>query len=148
MTATNEFFQLTYYSTAIEDLDADEVVSILQKSRVNNAANDITGCLLYHNSEFLQILEGKEESVRILFQKIQQDPRHEAVLQLAENTTSKRLFGQWSMAFHDINSPEEIAKFDNRELFISNFKGFSELVDQQGPSFDIFWGMAKHLIDS
>ncbi|HAE31032.1 MAG TPA: blue light sensor protein, partial [Flavobacteriales bacterium] len=98
MADTSNFFQLTYYSAAVEDLDADEVISILQKSRVNNAANDITGCLLYHNSEFLQILEGKEESVRNLFKKIQQDKRHEAVLQLAENTTSKRLFGQWSMA--------------------------------------------------
>jgi len=53
-----------------------------------------------------------------------------------------------NVAYHNISSQGEISMNDDEKLFISNFKSFSELVEQQGPSFDIFWGMAKHLIES
>ena len=140
-------FQLTYYSTARSGISSKNIEDILITSRKHNGANDITGCLLYHNDEFLQILEGEENTIRKLFVKIQNDSRHESVLQLAENYTEHRLFTQWTMAYHNISSDSVISVTDDDNLFISNFKGFSDLVKQQGPSFDIFWGMAKHLIE-
>ena len=147
MPTEKSIFQLTYYSTARSGISSKDIEDILTTSRKHNGANDITGCLLFHNDEFLQILEGEELAVLKLFEKIKADPRHETILKLAENNAEKRSFGQWTMAYHNI-IPEDIhPKTGEENLFISNFKGFSELVEQQGPSFNIFWGMAKHLIE-
>jgi len=147
MPTEKSVFQLTYYSTARPGISSKDIEDILTTSRKHNGANDITGCLLFHNDEFLQILEGEELAVLKLFEKIKADPRHETILKLAENNAEKRSFGQWTMAYHNI-IPEDIRPNTGEEnLFASNFKGFSELVEQQGPSFNIFWGMAKHLIE-
>jgi len=95
-----QLFQLTYYSAAKPGLATVDIDQILATSRKHNGANDITGCLLFHNSEFLQILEGEENTIRELFVKIQNDSRHESVLQLAENNTERRLFEQCGLSQH------------------------------------------------
>jgi hypothetical protein len=146
MPTEKSVFQLTYYSTARSGISNEDIEEILTTARKHNAANDITGCLLFHNGEFLQILEGAKLAILSLFEKIKVDPRHETILKLSENNAKKRSFGQWTMAYHNIIPEDVYTNTGEENLFISNFKGFSGLVEQQGPSFDIFWGMAKHLI--
>ena len=59
--------ELVYYSLASENLSSEDVSAMLKNSRKFNSKNNITGCLLYHNSEFLQILEGEKKVVLDLF---------------------------------------------------------------------------------
>ena len=57
-------FELIYYSTASPDLSKNDILNILENSRDFNSKNEITGCLLYHNNEFVQLIEGEEEAVK------------------------------------------------------------------------------------
>ena len=57
-------FELIYYSTASPDLSTNDILNILENSRDFNSKNEITGCLLYHNNEFVQLIEGEEEAVK------------------------------------------------------------------------------------
>lgn len=97
-------FELIYRSVDKKGLSAEDILNILEKSREFNSKNDITGCLLYHDNEFIQILEGNKNLIRILFSKIEKDNRHTHVMLLAENEKEERTFKHWSMAFHELNN--------------------------------------------
>jgi hypothetical protein len=84
----------------------DELTALLEKSRENNIALGITGILLYKDGNFMQALEGDEETVRALSSKIAQDPRHRGFIQLYSRSIKERSFADWAMGFYDLRSPE------------------------------------------
>lgn len=92
-------FELLYTSIAPAGLSDTELLSILEKARAKNQALDITGMLVYHNREIMQILEGEELKVRGLFQTIFQDERHTSVEVFYQGNIDHRAFSEWSMAF-------------------------------------------------
>ena len=92
---------LVYRSVADDSFELPEIYSMLSNAMDYNAEHGITGCLLYHNSQFLQLLEGEKEAVEHLFHKIRKDPRHHDVVLIENEEAEGRLFNKWSMAFHD-----------------------------------------------
>ena len=70
---------------------------ILTKSRSNNPAIGITGSLIYHSDLFLQLLEGPPLAVHKLYQAILADNRHADIVNLCDETFSRRLFASWAM---------------------------------------------------
>ena len=92
---------LVYRSVADDSFELPEIYSMLSSAKDYNAEHGITGCLLYHNSQFLQLLEGEKEEVEQLFQKIRKDPRHHDVVLIENEDAEGRLFHDWGMAFHD-----------------------------------------------
>jgi len=99
-------FGLVYVSSAAGQFSKTELIDLLEKSRKNNAALNVTGILLYRDGNIMQVLEGEEETVWSLFGKIERDPRHSGVLILTKGRTEQRQFPDWSMAFRDLDSPE------------------------------------------
>ena len=110
-------FYLIYVSHATEGLKSSDLQDILDKSRQANSYIGITGLLLYKNNRFMQLIEGQEDVVRALYQKISQDPRHRDLIVLQEDTEPERQFLGWSMAFRHLN--------ESREALPSAFKGES-----------------------
>ena len=92
-------FRIMYFSTAATELATEELDTILSTARRRNAADGITGLLMYHERSFLQILEGEEARVMQCFHRIGADPRHRNVLEMFRMTGSDRLFGDWAMGF-------------------------------------------------
>lgn len=92
---------LIYRSVADDSFALPEIYGMLSRAKDHNAERGITGCLLYHNSHFLQLLEGPEAEVEHLYQKISRDERHHAVRLIQKEEHPKALFGKWSMAFYD-----------------------------------------------
>ena len=99
-------FFLVYVSVAQENVSKEDLLDILAKSREANAEAGITGMLLYKDGNFMQALEGEETAVRDLYARISRDPRHLGLLTLVEGRREKRCFGDWSMGFQDLSSPE------------------------------------------
>ena len=71
--------QLIYVSTATKHFSLDELKMMLSEGRKRNLARDITGMIVFHEGKFLQILEGREEVVDALYEKICNDTRHEDI---------------------------------------------------------------------
>lgn len=90
--------QLTYISTATTSMAEAEVERILRASRINNAAIDVTGLLVYNGKRFLQTLEGKAENVSTAYRRITADRRHHALVLLSCSDITDRVFGCWAMA--------------------------------------------------
>lgn len=135
-------FELTYFSSANSELTSSDISSLLENSRVFNSRHKITGCLLYYNHEFLQIIEGEKEVVQGLFAKIKQDKRHKNVILLGEGPTEKRTFPDWSMSYHKIESGVEKNKF-----LKNNVANFSELARKPTHVTELFWTMAKYIVN-
>jgi hypothetical protein len=98
--------QLGYVSTATAPMRREALLDILHQARTANAADGITGLLLYHNGHFVQALEGPEEAVRDLYDRIRRDPRHRDVATIFEQVIDRRDFPDWSMGFKALNGTE------------------------------------------
>ena len=109
-------FYLIYVSHAADGLKSSDLHDILNKAHQVNANLGITGLLLYKNKRFMQLIEGQEDAVRGLYQKILQDPRHRDLIVLQEDTEPERQFPGWSMAFRNLNALPSADKLESGEI--------------------------------
>ncbi|WP_452223084.1 BLUF domain-containing protein [Lacinutrix chionoecetis] len=91
-------FELSYKSSAVTNLSALDINTIVSSARANNLKLKITGCLVFYEDLFFQILEGRKEDVLELYECIKRDKRHYNVTLLSKRVSLKRKFPSWSMA--------------------------------------------------
>ncbi|WP_460019683.1 BLUF domain-containing protein [Magnetospira thiophila] len=88
------------YSSNFQDgLGQTDLQSILEKSRLNNQKNGLTGLLVYADGLFIQILEGESHRVDTTLRAIIQDYRHWNIHVLLNESIEKRSFPDWTMGF-------------------------------------------------
>ena len=88
---------LTYTSRARLDLTSQDLSDIHQTARHLNALDGITGLLLFDGSRFLQIIEGGEEAIDSLVDRLRNDHRHSAFEIRDTRLVERRSFPDWSM---------------------------------------------------
>ncbi len=81
-----------------EDRSNQVIAQILDKARTNNRRRNVTGALLYNAGYFAQVLEGPKMAIEQVFERIQQDPRHNEVTVIDCSAIDLRDFPEWSMA--------------------------------------------------
>lgn len=116
-------FELLYTSVSPAGLSESELTNILDNARLKNHILGITGMLVYHNREIMQILEGEESKVKELYQIIVEDNRHTKAEVLYEGNIEHKAFTGWSMAF----------KFFDEELIKEFTAGYEELTPESSP---------------
>ena len=90
--------RITYISKVTDPLSLKEIEAIGIKSSQSNKQVNITGLLVHFEKMFFQVLEGEDEVVDRLYEKIGKDPRHRGVLRLkTEHGINERFFPSWSM---------------------------------------------------
>ena len=112
-------YQLNYHSKSKPGLGLNELDDILQKAITVNSAKNITGCLIYHNKSFVQILEGKKQDVLDVYDKIKADDRHNNINLLWKNRVEERFFPEWHMAYHRPNN-QDLIQYINNLLLLSS----------------------------
>jgi len=123
---------IVYVSQAAKAFSTDDLAGLLTHSRERNAADGITGLLVYrYNADFkrgnfLQVLEGTDDALKDVWRRISGDPRHHTIIVLDEGESDARMFGDWSMGFRNVDESD-----------LAQFIGFSEL------GSDEFWKEAK-----
>lgn len=103
-------YQIVYYSTATQVFSEQDLIDLLTVANNYNSKSGITGCLVYANNKFIQLLEGERDAVLSLFERIKRDPRHNNVTVTVEMTVNQKLFPDWGMAF----------KFSDKDLLKSH----------------------------
>lgn len=132
-------YQLNYRSESIPELEQKDLANILEKAKTTNSANNITGCLIYHNKSFVQILEGNKIDVLEIYEKIKTDKRHHKVTLLWENEVENRYFTEWNMAYHQ---PKE----KNLKLYVNNLLLLSQLSNRSSASLLSFWATVRTIL--
>ena len=136
-----QIYQLTYQSTSITELNQNILNLILDESVCCNSKLEITGCLIYYNSFFIQILEGDKKSVLSTYDRILKDKRHHKIELLWENNSEKRYFENWNMGFFLPENESEI-------IFVNNYKLLSRFADKSIGASLRFWASVEKILDS
>ncbi|WP_374765194.1 BLUF domain-containing protein [Yunchengibacter salinarum] len=114
---------LVYTSTA-RDADQSTLEEIGHQSSTRNEKADVTGALWFDGHRFLQILEGPEDAVAHIYERICQDQRHTDISLLKQGDIPRRLFPDWSMA--TLGVPGDPTRLDMAELLFAS------------PDFDLY----------
>lgn len=96
MSSLNYFI---YVSSAVKPMSEQEIHDILEQAQSKNARLDVTGLLIHRSGNFIQYIEGPEDSIQSLALSISKDPRHKNFTVLDEGTLGKRQFADWKMSY-------------------------------------------------
>ena len=97
MPTLNNLVHLSYCSQAQSAVSQPDLDLILNASHRNNRSDDITGLLTYSGEVFVQFLEGPQEAISRLMERLQVDPRHKNIIILSEGSDHERIFPDWDM---------------------------------------------------
>jgi class 3 adenylate cyclase len=101
--------RLSYISRLSVPFAQELVADIVRVAGRNNARDEITGVLICFAQFFFQIIEGEDEKIDRLYEKIGRDPRHTDLVCLrTELDIDGRLFPEWSMQVIDLNENAEL----------------------------------------
>jgi len=120
---------LIYVSEANYAMTVEEVQVLIAQSQAFNKSMGVTGCLLYQDGLFMQMLEGAEATISGLFERIKTDPRHHSVQIVMQSKAHRRIFTGWSMVLRDLRDLREdfgkpdFSSFQQRAL---SFKDLGE----------------------
>jgi len=94
---------LIYLSTPTRPCTPAYLTALLAECRVSNLRRGLTGVLFAGSAHFLQLIEGEEDAVCALYERLQQDPRHTHLLKVADKSIAERAFPTWTMAFQTLD---------------------------------------------
>lgn len=93
----SEQYRLFYVSTRTVTLDEAAVDELAEHSAIRNREQGIVGALSYNGVNFGQILEGPATTVKALYQRIAEDPRHTGLIVVGEKEIEKPHYKGWHM---------------------------------------------------
>ena len=135
--------ELTYTSIAERNINTKDLNDILDKATEFNKMHSLTGCLVYHNGQFVQTLHGDKKTIFGLFEKIKLDSRHTNVNLVWEGPAEKEVFQGWHMAYYSpdnsLNNDEGIIEFERNLVTLASF------YKADSASVRIFWTIVKDL---
>ena len=85
-------------STNHEGHRTDLINEIVSSSKTHNAKHQITGVLAYDHDHFFHVLEGENEQISHLVEKIKQDSRHSNFNVMFDLHWPERIFAEWNVA--------------------------------------------------
>ncbi|MDE1891679.1 MAG: EAL domain-containing protein [Betaproteobacteria bacterium] len=93
-------YALIYVSKASQTMTKTELMTLQKQTINNNLDSGISGCLLYREGEFMQLIEGQRQQVLALYDRIKSDPRHIDCKIILESPVTNRAFRDWGMVMH------------------------------------------------
>ena len=110
---------LIYVSQATHLLSSDSLNALQKQAQSFNRSTGISGCLVYQDGYFMQMLEGKRDALFALMDRVKTDHRHRDVRVVIEGPARRRFFVDWGMVLRDLNEElidHEFAPWQRRKL--------------------------------
>ncbi|ART54260.1 blue light sensor protein [Acidovorax carolinensis] len=112
MKPCSALYEVLYVSTLAPTQPLSVVAQIAGRARLVNAELDITGLLIFDGQRFCQQLEGPQNAVLKLIERIRNDPRHINVEVLHNGPLAHRRFLQFSLAFSTVEDVDALARME------------------------------------
>lgn len=94
--------RIIFISKSAPETHYGTLLDLLSQTKVNNPQRGITSVLIWDGTFFLQVLEGTDDVLESLIEKIRKDIRHFDVKIISDETISERAIDSWYMSY--INS--------------------------------------------
>lgn len=132
-------FSLVFKSHASINLNIHSYEQLIAKSEDYNHKNNITGFLIFHKGHFLQLMEGEETKIRLLYDTIRLDSCHTDCILVSTENVHSRMFHSWSLFFDDMySSNKDIATSEKRKQF-DNLYHNSNIINSFGKTKYALW---------
>ena len=95
----SKLIELTYVSEPAQGMSFLGLMRLLYHSYLRNLKLEITGALIFENNQFGQVIEGPEDVIESLWEKIQKDDRHKNIRLIERKSIDSRSFQKWTMVF-------------------------------------------------
>ena len=127
-----DLLTISYRSKALLSDPVDDLLSIVEESKLKNAAYDITGVLLFDGTFFMQTIEGPPVKTKEVYTRIADDHRHKKVKPFGIKEIEDRDFPDWHM---ELIRPDETIQIipDMKNLEFS----YERLREIQATSFAV-----------
>ena len=99
-------YSFVYTSSATIRFTTLELEVLLGEARESNRSHQVTGMLLYCDGNFFQALEGTQPALDAVLARIRASRRHGGLLTLFHDPIAQREFGDWDMAFRQMERAE------------------------------------------
>ena len=107
--ATDQLARLLYISDLAPGSRATEVSRIVASSRRRNAADGLTGLLIFDGDRFCQYVEGPPASIAALRERLDRDARHVRMEALIEGPfAGPRRFSDWRLGYVDVVDADDL----------------------------------------
>ena len=137
-------FNLVYKSVASPVFEQSQIKEMLENARDFNQRNNITGCLLFFNGEFIQYLEGNQIVILSLYDRIMEDIRHRDVELLSHGEIEAREFETWDMAYENLHGENNYLQFIR--LLVSSYLDGPTNAVEPNPTSTKFWSTVRELV--
>ncbi len=106
---------IMYKSIPDKGIKKSEFQELLQNSQERNQMHHITGYIFLSKTKIVQLIEGDDEVIDALYNRIKNDTRHTDVSMILDKEIEKRTMMNWNMAILDFWNDEK-ATFDEFSL--------------------------------
>jgi blue light- and temperature-responsive anti-repressor len=100
---------IIYRSHLCDNVPFKALEGMVANANLTNERASVTGILLFNGTHFFQLLEGPEENVKKIYERICQDKRHYNVVELLHDYAPARRFGKVGMELFDLREHEREA---------------------------------------
>jgi len=122
-------YELLYMSLANWEMSQEDLEGILAEARPFNADRGITGMLVYHRREFMQVIEGEKREILSLYERIERDSRHSRLRILIQGPIEARGFANWTMQFVNAKDVDPDLLPGYRDIWTEGFSA-SDLTEE------------------
>ncbi len=98
----------------------DTIKSLYSKAKKNNLKNDISGILIYHKGNYLQVLEGRVDDVDKTYNRIAVDTRHRNIIKVINIDIEQRIFEDYNFGFTIVKSSSEFEELNEYLNWLKN----------------------------
>ena len=98
---------IVYRSHLADDVPIKTLAGLAAKANRVNESFDVTGILLFNGTHFFQVLEGPENAVRKVYDRICTDDRHHNLVELMRDYAPFRRFGNVGMELFDLREHDK-----------------------------------------
>ena len=143
----NMIHGLVYLSDAVCSISHQELSHILATSTKNNKIHGVTGFLYFNDYQFIQYIEGEIANLNSVYEKIQQDSRHEIKCSIHDLTFSTHLMPKWQMQLFDTSyhSPQIFGQvLLNMTQFLTNQTQLTDTEIKKATS-SMLYRLSRHL---
>lgn len=131
MTHSSGLHEILYCSTLAQQAPIRVVADIAGKARSANLQRGITGLLIFDGQHFCQQLEGDEQLLAALMERISDDPRHTDITVLHQGPLASRRFKRFSLGYTPVEDVEALERLQRLrgESAVEAFLGLLESLD-------------------
>jgi hypothetical protein len=112
---STSLYEILYVSTLAPEAPLSVVGDIAVKARRANAAQDITGLLIFDGMRFCQQLEGGQKQVLALLERIRQDTRHINLEVLHHGELAERRFRRFSLGYCMVEDDDVLGRMEQMD---------------------------------